>query len=174
MIGDNDLINEVSQKTSQKDSFYEKLTQALYYAYANLLIDRREKGDMSTSFSRRDYKKYKKDNDPSISTIERHLHGWGNVAKLLPIENVEYMKHLRTPRRRGDMNLSFSEFYDILESIATSNSKESILEVTAKEYREYAKENSIPDWRTFAGRMETETWKESVHFAYNKHKEDGK
>lgn len=166
----NDLVSAVSQEAPVENTFYVELTEALYYAYANLLVDRQSKGDMSTSFSRRDYNKYKKDNAPSASTIERKLHGWGNVAKLLPIEDIRYMKHLRKPRK-GDINdLSYEEFYDILEKIASSNNKESILEVTANEYRTYAKENNLPDWRTFAGRMETQSWKESLHIAYENHR----
>lgn len=165
----NDLISVVSPNISTENTFYVKLTDAVYYAYANLLIDRQSRGDMDTSFSRRDYNKYKKKEDPSVSTIERHLHGWGNVAKILPIEDVSFMKHLRKPQKGNFTDLSFTEFYDILDDIASSNDKNSILDITAKEYREYAKENEIPDWRTFAGRMNTHTWKESVRFAYEKH-----
>jgi len=170
----NDLISAVSGELSDSDSFYKQLTQALYYAYANLLIDRQDRGDLSTSFSRNDYKKYKRDEDPSVSMIERRLHGWGRVAKILPIENIEGMKHLRSPRKGNNSDLSYSKFYDILDNIAVSHNKDSILEVTAREYRKYATENNIPDWRTFAGRMGTSTWRESILFAYKQHKKDNK
>lgn len=157
---------------SDSDSFYQRLTNALYYAYAKLLIDRQDRGDLSTSFSRNDYRKYKRDKDPSVSTIERRLHGWGSVAKILPIDNIESMKHLRSPRKGNLSDLNSSKFYDILNNIAVSHNKDSILKVTSREYRHYANENNIPDWRTFAGRMETSTWRESILFAYKQHKKD--
>lgn len=165
----NNLTGNIARGTNGGNKFLASLEDAVYNAYAQLLFERRQRGDLSTSFSRRDYMKYKRPQDPSTSTIERSLGGWANVAKLLPIEDTNNMRHLRSAKLQSRDDLGYERFYSILEDIALSVGKESPLFVSSREYKAYAKEHLVADWRTFAGRMETSTWNDTVRFAYKKH-----
>lgn len=135
----------ISGSMQAKKTKQETIIIALFYAYARCLRDRRKEGDRRQSFTRRDYMKYKKEEDPTYRVIERTFGTWSKAVATLPTPEDE-------PRLIIDLKeISMMKLSKIMKRVAKANKVDSVGEVTAQMYRNYAsKHEGVPDWKTFA------------------------
>jgi len=82
--GIDDILDEDNFLSNET---WEKILEAVIRAYSIVIIEREKEGNFYTGFSRREYMKYKREEDPHYRTIESFLGNWSVVKNILPVES---------------------------------------------------------------------------------------
>lgn len=155
--GIDDLLDEGNFIDNKK---WESIVNAVIYSYSMALIDRKQKGDVYTGFSREDYMDYKKETDPHYRVIERFLGDWSTVKNLLPVPSKFSRQKFTTGKYSRDDVISH------LKNAAKYNNKDSFTSLKVREYDEYREhsDDPVPGWRFYSQRFGYGTrWKDFIH-----------
>lgn len=133
---------------------------ALVHAYSESIDYYRGHGKTWRGLTRRDYMKFKREDDPTYRSIERVLGSWKAFTNLIP-EDEGFRPR---PGHHGWDSLTKERFYQILVDIGHLFDK-SPWRVTTYDYDRYRKDNpNVRSRQMYVALMGVDSWQDAVTY----------
>lgn len=143
LSGIDDILDEdnfLSNKT------WEEILEAVVRAYSIVIIKREKEGNFYTGFSRKEYMKYKREEDPHYRTIENFLGSWSVIKNILPVGSQ------KSRQKFSDNDYDKETVIRYLNEASKYFNLQSFTELTIKQFDEYRmiSSDNIRSWRFYS------------------------
>lgn len=151
--------NILDDENFSQENYSSVITEAVVRAYAVVMSEREEKGNIYRGFSRKDYEKYRREQDPHYRSIERVLGSWTLVKNIIPVNKIDSKQ--KVPWEKYSLDNVYQLFSDIAKYNGVPISKITISNFD--NYRDNHRHLEIPRWISYAHALGYGyRWKEMV------------